>query len=155
MVKFLKRHRWALIALTGALLLLGVYKIGTVFFAQSFYRWVSYPLMRMLRRLSDRCAFGLTEWVIGIFIAAVIAGVIALITLSVKRRRQGYLTDLALGACAAALLVYCGYCYLWGSSYYIPTLRESAGIEREEHSVQQLYELTCKYALALNASYTK
>ncbi len=141
--------------MAAAFLLFGFYKAGIMLFPHGLYKWVCLPCMRTLQKISDGAGFGLTEWVIGAFALGVAVTAIYFIYKAVRHKSLAFIADMAFVLCAIAAAVYSGYCLLWGASYYQPSLRQNAGIERQEHSVQQLYELTCKYALACNDSRTE
>ena len=155
MVKFMYKHKWSLGALAASFLLFGFYKAGITLFPHGLYKWVCLPCMRALQFISDRVDFGLTEWVIGAFVLAVVIAIIYFVWKAVRHKSLAFIADMAFVLCSALVLVYSGYCLLWGAGYYQPTLRQNAGIDRQEHSVQQLYELTCKSALACNDSRTE
>ena len=155
MVKFMYKHKWSLSALAAAFLLFCFYKAGIIWFPHGLYRWVCLPCMRALQHISDCVDFSLTEWVIGAFVLSVAVMIIFFVCKAVRHKSLAFIADMAFVLCAAAIAVYSGYCLLWGVTYYQPSLRQNAGIERREHSIQQLYELTCQYALACNESRTE
>lgn len=155
MKKTLQKLQWAraeLIALAIGAALYILYR-GLIWLCPNWAKaHIAAPLMGALGAISDKLPWGITQWVIVAFFVAALGLAVWYVAKIITRRgqRAGYACRLGAAAVAIVLLVYCGYCYLWGLNYYDKDFAAREGLTRQPTSATTLYNACVYFANLCN-----
>ena len=117
-------------------------------------RHITTPIRRMMGWLCDFLPFSIMETLI--LLAAFLAVIILIRSIFLLIRRHGktekaiVLTRTIGFFLAAALLIWDGYCWLWGLDYYKPGFSELSGLSDRPVSAEELSAATAHYAAEAN-----
>ena len=117
-------------------------------------RHITTPIRRMMGWLCDFLPFSVMETLI--LLAAFLAVIILIRSIFLLIRRHGktekaiVLTRTIGFFLAAALLIWDGYCWLWGLDYYKPGFSELSGLSDRPVSAEELSAATAHYAAEAN-----
>lgn len=113
---------------------------------------ITTPYKRMMGYLCDFIPISVMELLylllglLGIFV--LVRGIV----LAIKRPQKGTRIYKTLAFfLAAALLIWDGYCWLWGLNYYGDSFSDKSGLSAAPIAVEDLYRTTAYYADAVNA----
>lgn len=115
--------------------------------SESFVR----PAHRTLSMLSARVPFSVAELVIGLLSAAAVVYIIFTILRLIRGGERGKRVYVFFVTVAAAVLViYAGFCLLWGVYYYGDDFAAQSGLEAGEISAEELAAVTEYFARLAN-----
>jgi len=109
------------------------------------------PAHRALSLLSARVPFSVAELVIGLASLGAIVYIISFLVQLVRggeRGKRGYIFFVTLAS--AVLLIYAGFCLLWGVYYYGDDFAAQSGLEAGEVSAEELAAVTEYFARLAN-----
>ncbi len=125
----------------------------------AFIRYVSSPVKHGLSALFSHLPWNVAEivWLLAAVVAVIflVRTVFLLIT---RKHRLKRLLVRVMAACSACLIVYCGYCFLWGVHYYGDSFSDLSGITSRGCQTEELYELAvalAEYSSNLSDSVTR
>lgn len=106
------------------------------------------PLRMMMSFINSVFPFSVAELLIAVFVIwlALFILVKFLKLISLKKNRGAEVFKLFLTPISLGLMVYAGFCILWGVYYYGDDFTTTAGIRREDISVEQLETVTQYFA---------
>lgn len=107
-----------------------------------------HPYHRLMARITSAVPFSVAEMLYALVIIAVIAYIVRVVYLVIKRR-EGRLRRVYGGVVtllATALALYAGVCLFWGAFYYSDGFSEKSGIEAVTPSASELYAVTAYFA---------
>ncbi len=105
------------------------------------------PYKRMMGALCDLVPFSVMEIIVLLTILVVLAVVIRCAVLAIRRgKRLTVILRTIIGLAAAGLLIWDGYCWLWGLNYYGDSFSDKSGLSQLPVSEETLYQTTVYYA---------
>lgn len=105
------------------------------------------PYHAFMSRLCDKLPFALAELLIAAFAMLVLWYLLSSIIKLIRGpKRLGRLYKTVMSLAATFVLVYAGYCVLWGVYYYSGSFTESAGLDNGPVSTQELIAVTEYFA---------
>jgi len=123
-------------------------------FAAAFCSHIMHPALRALGEMCDIVSFSVSEVLIFSFFGAVLGYTIYNICAIVRKNRKfAFFYKMALTYAMCLVLVYSGFCLLWGMGYYAPSFKEQSGIETRPISAEELASVT-EYFAQLSVSYS-
>lgn len=111
--------------------------------------WVTYvaaPVEQFLGRIWAGIPISAAEVLAALLLLLGTAWLIRAVVLLIWRRRGWEFLRRVLAACAAALWLWCGLCWLWNVSYYAATFTEKSGLASNGHTPQELLDTTVWFA---------
>ena len=109
------------------------------------------PYKRMMGALCDLIPFSVMEIVVLLTVLVIIAVIIRCVVLAIrKENRMMVILRTIAGLAAAGILIWDGYCWLWGLNYYGDSFSDKSGLEQLPVSDEALYETTIYYAELAN-----
>lgn len=142
----LKGHLLSL--MIGVVLYLGYLLIrGSRPFTNMILYNITTPYKRMMGALCDLVPFSVMEVAVLLTLLIIVAVIISCIIRKIRgKNRLLVIIRTIVGLAAAALLIWDGYCWLWGLNYYGDSFSDKSGLEQLPVSSETLYQTTVYYA---------
>ncbi len=138
--------------LTGGVLYLGYLLISDSRQTANFVlQHLTTPFKRMMGALCELIPISVMEVIILLSVLVILAAVIRCVVLAIrKENRMMVILRTAAGLAAAGILIWDGYCWLWGLNYYGDSFSDKSGLEILPVSDETLIKTTAYYAQLAN-----
>lgn len=118
---------------------------------EAVYASVTAPYRAFMSRLCGYAGFSVAEALITLGAAAAAVYIItSIILLFFKGNKARRVYIMLITLTMAGLLVWAGFCVLWGVCYYVPSFADRSGLDDGPVSVSQLSTVTAYFAEAAN-----